>query len=998
MVEIISHYHILKKLGSGGMGEVYLAEDTALRRKVALKFFIPLSPGAAEAKTRFKQEAQLAASLNHPNIVTIYEVDEWEGKPYISMEYVEGKTLREVMESAAGSPLPIERALDIAAQICEGLKEAHRHGITHRDLKPDNILIDKNGRVKILDFGLAKLKGAVKITKDSTRMGTPEYMSPEQITGAEVDQRTDIFSFGIILYELLSGKLPFTGERDISVFYNILNEDPRPLSGHRPEAPEWLCGVVERALQKNPAQRFSGIDEVLARLSNDATRSPISGATTALPGVPETPARRPLRSSAAFARIIAGAALLLFLLAAIFYWHRLKKEPPQASGSAASFQKEIAVMPFSVSGDAEYNYLAEGMAQLLSSKLEGAGELRVLNPRVVLNAIRGGKTALPPPELGAAVSRQLGAHYFIWGSMLAIGGKMSLEASLYAANNPAAPLAQVQAEARATELFDMVDNLAARLLAGLVDDPYHRTKRVAAITTQSLPALKAFLGGESRFRAGDYQGALQFYQEAVLHDPGFALAYYRTSLAADWLTRPDLARPAAEKAVQHSERLSESDRLLLEAFLAWQNGAAARAERLYRTIVGTNRDDIEAWYQLGEVLFHYGPLQGKSISEARQAFEQVISLEPHHILALWHLARIAAVENRPAEVSSLVDLIVKLQPAGQRELEIQALRAFFSGDVKSQAQNIKELRKRQDYAIVLGAWNVAVYAQNLEAAKQLAGLLLDPLRSPEVKALGHLILAHLALAQGRYQAARQALNTARQFDHLSALEYQAYFSLLPFHPGALEERQQLQAQLEAFPTGEAPRNLTPSIFFTVHNDLHPAIIAYLNGLLHALAQQPEQAGQACKVLENITGQPEAAALARDLSLVVQAQIAWQQNQPLQALALLRQRRPETWYGLTIASPFYSRALARFMEAELLFSLNRFEEAIPLYNSFAEYSFYDLIFLAPAQRRLGQIYEKMVQPREAAGHYRRFAELWKDCDPAFRARLEEAQNRLSALKF
>lgn len=991
MVEIISHYHILKKLGSGGMGEVYLAEDTELRRKVALKFFTPPSPGAAEAKTRFKQEAQLAASLNHPNIVTIYEVDEWEGKPYIAMEYVEGKTLREVIESAGGSPLPIERALDIAAQVCEGLKEAHRNGITHRDLKPDNILIDKNGRVKILDFGLAKLKGAVKITKDSTRMGTPGYMSPEQITGAEVDHRSDIFSFGVILYEMLSGKLPFAGERDISIFYSILNEDPRPLSQYRPETPEWLCQIVERALQKNTGQRFPSTDEILARLSNGAARSPISTVSTPLPKLPEAPARRVWRAG-----MIAGAVLLL-ALAAVSYWYRLKQQPPQTAGTTVSFQKEIAVMPFSVSGDAEYSYLAEGMAQLLSTKLDGAGELRVVNPRVVLNAISRNKTVLPPPELGAVIAKQSGANYFIWGTLLAIEGKMSLEASLYAANEPAAPLAQVQTEARAAELFDMVDNLAARLLAGLVNSPYNRTKRLAAITTQSLPALKAFLVGESRFRSGDYQEALQSYEEAVSHDPGFALAYYRTSLAADWLTRPDLARAAAEKAVQHSERLSESDRLLLEAFLAWQTGAAARAERLYRTIVGTNRDDIEAWYQLGEVLFHYGPLQGKSVSEARQAFEQVISLESHHILALWHLARIAAVENRPAEVSSLVDLIVTLQPAGQRELEIQALRGFSAGDPKSQAQIIKELREGQDYAIVLAAWNVAVYIQKLGDAERLAGMLLDPLRSPEVKALGHLILAHLALAQGKRQAAQKELETARQFDRLSALEYQAYFATLPFYPADSNKRRELQAQLETFTSAEVPRNLTPSIFFTVHNDLHPAIIAYLAGMMNALEQKAERAGQFCNLLERTAGQPETVALAGDLSLAVRAQIALRQNQTLQALALLRQRRQQSWYGFTIASPFYSQAAARFMEAELLFSLNRFAEAIPLYNSFAEYSFYDLIFLSPSQRRLGQIYEQTGQPELAIEHYRRFTELWRECEPEFRPQLEEVQNRLTALK-
>ena len=220
--QTVSHYKIIEKLGEGGMGEVYLADDLKLQRKVAIKFLPQHLTDNQENIERFEREARAAAALNHPNIVTVYDIIESENQFCIIMEYVEGKTLRDILDT--NSQFPIPNSYDIISQLCDGLACAHDSGIVHRDIKPENILIDDKGKVKILDFGLAKLKGASKLTKETSTLGTIYYMSPEQLQGHEIDQRADIWSLGVLIYELLSGEVPFKGEYETAVSYAILNE------------------------------------------------------------------------------------------------------------------------------------------------------------------------------------------------------------------------------------------------------------------------------------------------------------------------------------------------------------------------------------------------------------------------------------------------------------------------------------------------------------------------------------------------------------------------------------------------------------------------------------------------------------------------------------------------------------------------------------------------------------------------------------------------------
>ena len=305
--KIISRYKIIQPIGSGGMGVLYLAEDLELNRKAVLKFLPPDMMNDPETNLRFKREAQATGSLSHPNIVTIYAVGVHENKTFIAMEYIEGKTLRELINS---DELTIERITDISVQICEGLNEAHSKGITHRDIKPENILIDGKGKVKIVDFGLAKIKNVSRgITRQDTTVGTLKYMSPEQIRNQSVDHRSDIWSFGVILYEMITGKYPFKGEHDASLFYSIINQSPEPLARYKSDISEGFQRIIDKSLDKDPETRYQHIDEVLSDLRREKKES----------GEHRIDKRKVKKSTRRIPIIISAVALLVLCTSLIIY-------------------------------------------------------------------------------------------------------------------------------------------------------------------------------------------------------------------------------------------------------------------------------------------------------------------------------------------------------------------------------------------------------------------------------------------------------------------------------------------------------------------------------------------------------------------------------------------------------------------------------------------------------------------------------------------------------
>jgi serine/threonine protein kinase len=310
--QTVSHYRILEELGAGGMGVVYKAEDTKLKRTVALKFLPPELTRDKDAKTRFIHEARAASALQHNNICAIHEIDETpDGQLFICMDCYEGETLK---EKIARGPLPIDEALDIAIQATEGLLKAHEAGMVHRDVKPANVTVTEDGVVKILDFGLAKLAGMTKVTKTGTTVGTVSYMSPEQAKGEEVDHRSDIWSLGIVLYELLTGEPPFKGQHEAALLYEIVHEVPEPVTSIRPEVPEAMTQIVDRALSKDREARYASATDLLDNLKAIQRRLQPADArareSISLFGLLRQP------------RFAVPGVILLFALGLLFLWWR----------------------------------------------------------------------------------------------------------------------------------------------------------------------------------------------------------------------------------------------------------------------------------------------------------------------------------------------------------------------------------------------------------------------------------------------------------------------------------------------------------------------------------------------------------------------------------------------------------------------------------------------------------------------------------------------------
>lgn len=396
----ILHYTFVEKLGEGGMGVVYKARDTKLDRTVALKF-LPSTIGDSEEEVqRFNREAKTAAALNHPHICTIHQIEEHEGRWFIAMEYVEGQTLKEKLQEGA---LPVDLAIQYALQIAGALGEAHDRGIIHRDIKPENIMIDQQNRVKVMDFGLAKINGSVDLTKTGSTLGTVPYMSPEQAKGEQLDHRTDIWSTGVILYEMLSGERPFKSEYDHALIYSIINEEIDPVSELPSTVPLQIRQCVARMLEKNPKKRLSSAEELKESLKN--AQSPLA----------ETESQSLPHSSwwKQKSMIAVQALAVILVVLAIQFW-------PE---SRAPLIRSIAVLPLDNYSESEEDYFVDGMTEALITELSKVDELRVIS-RTSSMRYKDSDKSLPE------IAQELNVDAIVEGSVLRTGNQVRITAQL----------------------------------------------------------------------------------------------------------------------------------------------------------------------------------------------------------------------------------------------------------------------------------------------------------------------------------------------------------------------------------------------------------------------------------------------------------------------------------------------------------------------------------------------------------------------------------------
>jgi DNA-binding SARP family transcriptional activator/tetratricopeptide (TPR) repeat protein len=652
-----------------------------------------------------------------------------------------------------------------------------------------------------------------------------------------------------------------------------------------------------------------------------------------------------------------------------------RSQPPPKQSSALPDAGVLAVFPFDVRGNARLAYLAEGMVHLLSTTLDGAGEFRIVDPRASLAAIAGKAATGLQVEQAREAAANLGAGLLLLGSIVEAGGRLQATASLY---GPAgAPRASVQSQTESeAKLFELVEQLARELLGVLNPGPAMRIARVAARMTGSLSALKAYLEGERCLRIGRYFDAMEPLQRALREDQTFALAYYRLAAAAAGCALPEFARETIERGHEYRHRLAEHDRLLLDAQRAWLLGEVTNAESLYNAITASYPDDVEAWFHLGDMLFHCNPLRGRSATESRGAFERALWYEPEHVASLVHLMRIAAIEGRHNEALDLSRRVRALSPEGDQALAHEAFVAFAQRDEAGIERVLGALRRARAVTVAVAFSDVALYAENPDGAERIGRAFIEVARSTELRALCHLGVAHIALSRGRWGAAEKELTLAESLDYAQALETRALFAALPFVPLEAAELAALRERLEAWDPSLAKPSSFPPI--AIHNGLHPAIKAYLSGLLAVRAGDLAGARHALVQLSARSDVDESAPRA-SLRRGLAAGLARAESGPLEALAVLGSPHIDLWFQVTVTSPFLSLAYERFFRAELLHELGRDAEALGWYGAIAQRSPYELIYAAPAHLRRAEIFARQGDPTAAGAEYERLRTQWAAAD-------------------
>ena len=608
----ISHYKILEKLGEGGMGVVYKAQDTKLDRPVALKFLPPHVSDSPQEKARFIHEAQSASALNHSNVTTIYGIEESPEGLFIAMEYVEGNTLKQVIEKEA---LSIIKVMDIGIQACEGLAIAHEKGIVHRDIKSENIMLTPRGQVKIMDFGLAKSRGANKLTQTGSTLGTVAYMSPEQASGEEVDQRSDIFSFGVVMYELLTGQLPFKGEHHAAIVYSIINEEPQPVARYNNQVSTKLEDIVSKALAKDKEERYQHIDDLLADLRRERkSLEYVKAATLTKPAESSKPA------------------------IAVLYLQNLSPEK-------------------------EDEYFAAGMTEDIITQLSKIGGVLVTS-RSDVEQFRN-KTANIKD-----VANKLRVNYVMEGSVRKYGNKIRITCQLINASDGFHAWAESY-DRHMEDLFEIQADVAKEVAQALkITLAPPEIAMIEKKPTLNMQAYSYYLQGREYYWSGYFgmeglQLATKMFEKALEVDSNFALAHaglsdcYSTyvqlyiDLKKTWLEKAD---EAGLKALTLDPNLAEAHRALSRLYFT--EGNIEKAIKEAEEAVKANINYGEGWRLLGQ----WYTLAGQ-YPEAETALMRALEVKPTDTNLFGAMIGLYSILGKKEKVTEFFRKGTEIQPA-----------------------------------------------------------------------------------------------------------------------------------------------------------------------------------------------------------------------------------------------------------------------------------------------------------------------------------------------
>ncbi len=646
-----AHFRIIRKLGEGGMGEVYLAEDQKLSRKVALKVLPSEFSDSRDRMERFMREARTAAGISHPNVMGIYDMgserdpETDETVNYIVMEYVQGKSLTEFL---SGRTLSMADLLRLAERIASGLAAAHRLNTVHRDIKPDNIMVDEGGEPKILDFGLAKPIESVfsgesdagtgtisqELTQEGKIVGTVNYMSPEQARGESVDTRSDVFSFGILLYRMFTAKFPFEGSDKVSTIAKILEAKQAPVRQHNEGLPAELERIIDKCLQKRPDDRYQDTRDLVVDLRS-LRRQYESGLSETVSGVQDSILPRPVMKVFRL-RWPAVAVSVIIVAAVIFAWIRfLGGDSGQSTGLQAR-ENALAVLGFeNKTGDVDLDWLSAGLPEILMTDLAQGGAANLISRSRVLDCLERDVTLgeIPNHQECVTAAKSLGASAVLSGSFFKLGDKFRIDARIEDIESGKIILGE---KVVGDDVFSLVDSLTRKVAQALnMKEMLADRSNVTTYTSSSPEAYKQYILGMEQFGIGRYDESIEFFKKAIAIDSAFALPYMRVGMANAFRGRQQQGQPYFELAKKYEDRLPLKDRNLLAVYYdIWFRGKFDDAFVKLKTYVDNYPDDKEgrAFYAifLNQIIM--------DTAASRAQLDTVLMIDPDFQLALEFVA------------------------------------------------------------------------------------------------------------------------------------------------------------------------------------------------------------------------------------------------------------------------------------------------------------------------------------------------------------------------
>ena len=973
-------YQIIEELGKGGMGRVYKVLDKEVNAKVALKLIKPEIASDKKTIERFRNELKVARDVAHKNVCRMYDLGKEAGAYYITMEYVSGEDLKSFIRRSG--IISVGKAISIANQVCEGLLEAHRLGVVHRDLKPQNIMIDKEGNARIMDFGIARSLRAKGITGSGVMIGTPEYMSPEQVDGKEADQRADIYSLGVILYEMVTGKVPFEGNTPFSIGVKQKSEVPRPPKEINDQIPEDLNRVILKCMEKDKEKRSQSASELQSELMNLEK------------GIPTTerivPERKPLTSREITVQFslkklfVPALVIIAIVTIGLILWNPWSKE--KSITLAPSGKPSLAVMYFeNNTGDENLDHWRKGISDLLITDLTQSKFLKVLGGDRLFN-ILSQMNQLEAQSYSSEVLKEVatrgGVNHIARGSYSKAGDILRIDIVLQDARS-GEPIATERVEGKGEEsIFSMVDDITRRIkedlklseeeIAGDID------KAIGKITTSSSEAYKFYMEAYKFHGNGDYRTAIQFYEKAVALDPEFASAYRSMGVAYNNLALFAEGRKCLQKALELSDRVSDLERYRIEAeFYNWNESTYNKAIEAFKKLLDLYPDDRAGNNNLGNIyrrieewdkaLERYEYLREKKLADALDYGNLAYQ---YQVMGMHDKAKLIIEEylnNFPDNFSQHLDLADIHLDLGDYNLALDEIEKAFSLN----PTHYLVPRDKGDIYLCMG--------DPASAEKEYKKLLLE---SDSLSyTWGIQRLSQLYFVQGRFE------------------EYIDYMVRLIEQAQKMGQKQWVAGINSGFGYGlqkigksrEALEKLNKALEFVVETEDWSSERTVLSNISLAYIKL-KSFDKAREVAEKLV---ELCQMSPNKKIIrmydhLMGMIELENGNYLQAIESFKE-------AVSLDPSFFksyldSLGLAYFKSGDLDKAKSEYEKIMSCPRGIQEY---DIDFVKSFYM-LGKIYEEQDDSAKAIEHYEKFLDLWKDADPGI-AEVEDARKRLASLQ-